>query len=313
MRVTEGSEGSAALAGRYIASRDGLEFHPREPFEAGRAYLVRFDPTRLPAPRSDGVIEATLVRPLGQERPPAVVTSISPTTDVWPANVQRFYVHFSAPMARTEGLPFVRVLDDRGENLEGVFVPSAIDFWNADRTRYTGFLTGGSRATAGGPDRSGRPFDEGREYTLVVDAAWRDADGRPLAESHRKTFRAGPPVNEPLVPANWRIAVPATGTTDSIVVTFPRALDVGLLDRSLAVATAGGSPLEGTVTLAGGDSEWRFAPARAWRRGPYELIVLSTLEDPAGNRIGRAADLATSNPEDEPAPAQALRLPFVVK
>jgi hypothetical protein len=240
------------------------------------------------------------------------VTSISPTSDSWPANVLRFYVHFSAPMARTEGLPLVRVLDDRGEDLEGVVVPSAIDFWNADRTRYTGFLTGGFRAAAA-PDRSGRTFDEGREYTLVVDAAWKDAEGRPLAESHRQTFRAGPPVNEPLVPANWRIAAPATGTTDSLVVTFPRALDVGLLDRSLAVAPAAGSPLEGTVTLAGGDREWRFAPANAWRRGPYELIVLSTLEDPAGNRIGRAANLATGNPEEEPAPAHALRLPFVVK
>jgi hypothetical protein len=204
----------------------------------------------------------------------------------------------------------VRVLDDSGRPVIGAVAQTTIDFWNGTRTRYTGFLNshGGRRADI--RDRGGA-LEPGREYTLEVDAAWRDAQGRPLLQPYRHRFRVGPAVREPLRPSEWTVSVPAAGSLGPLVVRFPRALDLGLLEESLAVARPGESPLGGQATVSPDATEWRFAPAGAWQRGTYELLVLATLEDSAGNRVGQAAGAAT--PDDEPGPVEPFKLPFAVK
>jgi hypothetical protein len=49
----------------------------------------------------------------------------------------------------------------------------------------------------------------------------------------------------------------------------------------------------GKVTLARQETEWRFTPAAPWKPGAYRLQIDSSLEDLAGNRVGRAFDVDT--------------------
>jgi hypothetical protein len=306
---------SVPVAGRYIASREALEFHPRFPFDPGRQYLVRFDPTRLPTARTAAAVEMTVSLPAREPTPPTSVTAVTPSGDVWPSNLLRFYVHFSAPMSRTDGVEFVKLFDDAGREVTGALLPSAIDFWNPERTRYTVFFDPGRVKRGILPNRTlGRALEPGRQYEVVVDAAWRDEQGRALAQAYRRSFRAGPPVEQPLSLKDWRVTPPRAGTTDALVVKFPHALDEGLLHRAVGVArSGGGEPLEGVAAVAGGETEWRFTPARAWRSGAHDLLVLSILEDPSGNRLGRAFEVDPAQVDDEPPPAEQLTLPFVVK
>lgn len=302
------------VVGRYVASREGLEFHPRFPFDHGRAYVVRFDPARLPAPRTAPAVETTVALPRREPTAPATVTAVTPSSDVWPSNLLRFYVHFSAPMSRTQGVEFVRLVDDAGREVTDALLPSAIDFWNAERTRYTVFFDPGRVKRGILPNRKlGRALQPGRQYEIVVDAAWRDGEGRALAKGFRRSFRAGPPVERALALSDWRIAAPGAGTSDALVVTFPHALDEGLLRRAVGVGQVGREPLEGVVAVATGETEWRFSPSRPWRSGPHQLLVLSILEDPSGNRLGRAFEVDPTHVEDEPPPPEQLTLPFVVK
>jgi len=302
------------VAGRYVASREALEFHPRFPFDPGRQYAVRFDPTRLPAPRTTAAIETTVALPDRAPAPPTSVTAVSPSTDVWPANLLRFYIHFSAPMSRTDGVEFVKLFDDTGRPVTGALLPSAIDFWNAERTRYTVFFEPGRVKRGILPNRTlGRALEPGRQYEVVVDAAWRDEQGRALAQTYRRSFRAGPPIERPLSMTDWQVTPARAGTTDPLVVKFPHALDEGLLHRAVGVARSGGDPLEGAVAVANGETEWRFTPARPWRSGPHDLLVLAILEDPSGNRLGRAFEVDPAQVDDEPPPPEELKLPFVVK
>jgi hypothetical protein len=313
MTVSVSGGDGTPLPGRYVTSREMLEFHPRLPLEIGQSYRVRFDPSRLPAPRAGPVVEATLELPPRPVAPPPAVTSISPSGDVLPANVLRLYVEFPVPMARSDGGQFVRLLDDAGHVVEGALAPSAIDFWNRERTRYTVFLDQKGSIAEPGPGRtSSRVLVPGRTYTLVVDPGWRDAQGRQMTEGHRHTFRVGPAIEAPLLLADWKVAAPRARSTAAVVVTFPQALDIGLLHRSLAVARSGEPPLRGTVAIGRGETEWRFTPESPWRRGLYELLVLSTLEDPAGNRLGRSS-IAATPPEDEPPPPEQLSVPFEVR
>jgi hypothetical protein len=255
-------------------------------------------------------VEATVSVQSRPELPRAQVTSISPEDQVWPANLLRFYVHFSVPMSRTDGSTLLRVLDESGRPVAGAVAATTIDFWNDTRTRYTGFMN--SRGTRRDDTGSrGDALEPGREYTLEIDAAWRDAQGRPLLQPFRHRFRVGPAVREALRPPEWTISVPAAGSLGPLVVSFPRALDIGLLEDSLAVARRGESPLDGGVTVSPAGTEWRFAPATSWQRGTYDLLVLASLEDPAGNRVGQAAGAPTA--DDEPGLVEPIRLPFSVR
>lgn len=43
----------------------------------------------------------------------------------------------------------------------------------------------------------------------------------------------------------------------------------------------------GDSTLTQSETVWSFTPEHAWRAGKYRLVVQSTIEDLAGNNIGK--------------------------
>ena len=55
-----------------------------------------------------------------------------------------------------------------------------------------------------------------------------------------------------------------------------------------------------------------FRPAAPWTAGEYQLVALSILEDPAGNRIGRAFEVDMTKVTAAGASPEAYRLPFKV-
>jgi hypothetical protein len=55
---------------------------------------------------------------------------------------------------------------------------------------------------------------------------------------------------------------------------------------------------------------WVFTPTAPWVAGEYNLVALSFLEDPQGNRVGRAFEVFDTG-DNEPAP-DAFRQAFTV-
>ncbi len=189
------------------------------------------------------------------------------------------------------GFDYVMLLDDRGQEVVDAFLPLDADFWNDDRTRYTVFFDPGRVKRGILPNKQmGRALAAGKRYTLLVKREWRDGHGLPLKEEFRHEFRASPPMERPLTMAAWKVAAPAAGTREPVVVTFPDPLDHGLLRRALGVAR-GGAALEGDVAIEGAETRWRFTPRAPWVSGDYDLVALAFLEDLAGNRIGRAFEV----------------------
>lgn len=293
--VQTGSDVLPGVAGRYALEGRRVIFTPLYPFEPGRSYEVRFDRTGL----SNGApVEKVISIPGPPWSPPVRVTEIFPTLDEVPENLLRLYIHFSGRMGRDGGMPHVKILDADGREVVDPFLPVEGEFWDQGHTRYTLFFDPGRVKTGILPnDRMGRPLRRGRRYTLVVSRAWKDAAGKPLVEEFRRTFAVGPAIAKPIVPAAWTIAAPRAGSRDHLRVTFPWRLDRALLERALGVEQDG-RPLEGTGIAMEGEREWRFVPAQPWAAGAHQLVVLSILEDPSGNRIGRAfeAEGATRGP-----------------
>lgn len=212
--------------------------------------------------------------------PDTSIEHVYPSGPVLPANVTRMYLEFSAPMDPAGALDHVRLIDARAGDHEG---PGPIDagLWDPERRRLTLVLRR--------PDNSENPGETvlrpGRSYRLVVDPAWRDARGRPLASAFERSFRVRARVDQPLDPSKWRVAAPQAGSRDPLVVLLPRPLDYGLLRRAVGVRDPHGVALNGVVTIDRGERRWQFTPTRPWQPGTYTVVADHALEDPAGNRI----------------------------
>jgi hypothetical protein len=85
------------------------------------------------------------------------------------------------------------------------------------------------------------------------------------------------------------------------VLRFDEPMDRALAQRLIRVVAGPGdagkggeSPapaIDGEVSLGSAEREWRFVPAQPWRRGPHHLAITATIEDLAGNNIGKLFDV----------------------
>jgi hypothetical protein len=125
-------------------------------------------------------------------------------------------------------------------------------------------------------------------------------------------FHVAAPVQKPLDPESWRIAPPAAGSRNALVVNFPKPLDRGLLMRALGV-TRGDTALAGEVSVEEAETRWVFTPHESWRAGQHQLLALDILEDPAGNQIGRAFEVDNFETVDKSPNPQRILIPFAVR
>ena len=315
LRVTvSDAEASGAVAGRYGVTATAVEYRPRFPFDPGRAYTARFDQTRLPTPRAGTPVTARLRLAPAAPSDPATVTMIFPSGAVWPENMLRFYIHFSAPMSRGSGTKFVHLVDHEGKEVPDAILAAYGDLWNDATTRLTVFFDPGRVKRGVGPNvRMGRAIVEGRRYAITVDAAWKDAQGQALAAPFKREFTAGPALYQALSATDWKISAPRAGTRELVTIAFPAPLDRALLERTISLQTAAGGAIPGRVQVGESEASWMFIPAEAWKAGDYRLVVQTVLEDPAGNKIGRAFEVMTGDPASHPPDQDVVTVPFTVR
>ena len=309
--ATDGRPIDVAVAGRYAVAGGVVRFTPLFPLDAGRSYDVAFTPSaagsalaRIPD------VSRRVQMPAAAVTAPTTVAAIYPSGPDVPSNLLRMYLEFSGPMGIRTGQDYIKILDAAGAEMPGALLPLDTDLWNGDHTRFT-FLFDPGRVKRGIlPNRAmGRPLQPGVRFTIVVRREWPDAHGVPLASEFRKEFRVGPPIETALTTTTWRVAAPAAGSREPLRLTFPSPLDHGLLQRALSVVR-GDTAIPGAVSVANGETEWRFVPRDTWSAGDFAVSVLRVLEDPAGNRIGHAFE--TLSPDDD-TQAPPTRLPFTIR
>ncbi len=276
------------LLGTYRIHNDRLQFTPRFPFEPGLPYHASLDPARLPIPTNDPPRTQRVALPPPPPRPQAFVERIYPTRNQLPENQLKFYIHFSAPMAQGRVYRYIQLLDAKGKAIAWPFLELDEELWNPDGTRFTLFIDPG-RIKRGLKPREdlGPALEEGKKYTLVIDARWNDAEGRPLRETYRKTFTVVAPDEACPSLEKWQITAPPGGTRRALEVTFPEPLDSALLQRLVWVVDPRGEKVPGTIALEREETVWRFTPEKAWTAGEYRLLVDTRLEDLAGNSLAK--------------------------
>lgn len=290
-----------ATAGRLVVDGDDVCFVPRFPFLDGTEYEVEVDGSVI------GRASSTARPP---EPPTTEVVAIRPTAGAVPRNLLRGYVEFSAPM-REAGRAHVRLVDDEGAPLVGALLPTAYELWDPDRRRLTVLLDPARIKRGLVPHRAiGYPLREGTTVSLVVDAEFPDASGRPLRAGATRTWTVIGDERRRVVPSSWVVRPGAVGTRDPLQVTFERPLDHALAARCLRVADPAGVVV-GSGEVGHEARSWTFVPVAPWRAAPHRLAVDPVLEDVAGNSVQRVFDRDLSTAEDTPRNGGPVEVPFM--
>ncbi len=305
-----------AMLGAYRIDGGVLRFEPQFPLEPGVRYRAAFDPNRLPSATRAGpmLLTAVFQLPTRVSKPSTVVAQIYPTAGLLPENLLKFYLHFSAAMSRGHIYDFIHLRDEQGKDVELPFLEIDEELWDPAMTRLTLFIDPGRIKRGVRPlEEVGPALQEGKRYRLVIDRAWKDGSGNPLKESFQKSFKVGPPDRQPPDPGHWKIRAPKSGTRDAITVTFPKPLDHALAQRLIQVTTESGELVQGQTALHDEERQWTLVPLAPWHRGPHRLIIATTIEDLAGNNVGKPfeVDLFDEIPGHLTSPS--VKLPFEIR
>lgn len=281
-----------AMIGTYRVEGNSLRFEPQYPLVPGLSYQAIFRPAELPVNSDRRELTAVIRVPDRTLTPTTVVSQIYPTAEVLPENLLKFYIHFSGPMSRGHIYDYIRLVEEGGKQVELPFLEIDEELWDDSMMRLTIFIDPGRIKRGVLPlEAVGPALEQGKRYSLVIDSAWKDGAGRPLKESFQKQFLVGAADREPPDPAQWNVQLPASGTQNPLVVLFPEPMDNAVTQRVIHITDASGKTVAGRIDLTDHERRWSFQPVGPWTRGPHRLVVQTTIEDLAGNNIGKKFDV----------------------
>jgi hypothetical protein len=307
-------------SGAYSVETETLRFTPQFPMQPAVKYLAIFQPDQLPGaiPSADQAeanrLSSSFELPAADAAASTTVTHVYPSADLLPENLLKFYLHFSAPMSRGNIYEHIRLLDSTGKPVELPFLEIDEELWDPSMTRLTLFIDPGRIKRGVKPlEEIGPALEEGKSYRLVINSAWKDGAGNSLKEAYDKSFRVGPPDRETPNPEGWRLEPPRAESLAPMAVIFPESMDSAVTRRVIQVLDESGSLITGTVSLEDEERRWLFTPEKPWRRGAYRLGIQTTIEDLAGNNIGKPFDVDTLQGGQQRTAAGIVRLNFKIE
>lgn len=304
------------MLGAYRVESGVLRFEPQFLLEPGVAYRAIFRPDQLPGKGGKGSAPITSVfkLPPRNSTPTTVVSHIYPSADALPENLLKFYIHFSAPMSRGRIYDHIHLRDSDGKEVELPFLEIDEELWDPTMTRLTLIIDPGRIKRGVLPlEEVGPALEAGKKLTLVIGREWRDGTGNPLKEDFRKVFKVGPPDRDPPDPAHWKIQSPKAGTREPLAVAFPEPMDHALAQRVISVTGESGELIEGKVELEDQERRWTFVPDNPWLRRVYNLVIQTTIEDLAGNNIGKPFEVDLFEGVQRRLATSTVKLPFEVR
>ncbi len=296
------------MVGTWSVAAGRLRFVPRFPLVRGVRYRAEYRPGGEPA------TVAYFSLPADTTAPSTTVARIFPTAAVLPENQLKFYVQFSAPMSRGATYGQVQLREEGGRVVDLPFLELDEELWDPSMTRLTLLIDPGRIKRGVKPlEDVGPVFEAGRRYVLAVGAGCRDAAGRQLRAGYEQRFAVGAADRTPPDPARWTLTAPQVGTRAPLTVAFDEAMDQALALRLITVTDEAGRPVGGEPALADGERRWTFLPAEPWRAGAHRMVVGTTIEDLAGNNIGKTFDVDVNAGAPRRIERATVEVAFVVR
>ena len=284
------------MLGSHTLEGDTLRFTPAFPLQRGVHYLAVFK-----EPSAKRALNSWFQLPKRALQASTVVSKVYPSASVLPENLLKFYVYFSAPMSRGQIYSHIHLLDEKGDEVQLPFLELDEELWDPSMTRLTLFIDPGRIKREVRPlEEIGPSLTSGKRYTLRIDPSWLDAQGARLKAEFKKSFQVGPPDREPPDPKKWKVQAPqamqgrlggslapAGNGREPLKITFGESMDHALAQRLIHLTGPDRQTLKGQCAVEDEERRWVFTPAEAWKPGEYRIHVQTTIEDLAGNNIGK--------------------------
>jgi hypothetical protein len=286
------------ILGTCILNGGVAEYRPR--FALGRGNWYTAFVVESTAPGEPYLAaRKTYEVPVEGPREPTSVGYVSPPLDLYPANLLKFRISFNRPMREgREVFSRIHLLDAAGREIPHPW--RDLELWAVEGCMLHLYIHPGRiKQGVNLREELGPVLEPRKKYTLVVDAAMRDANGFPLKEEFRHEFFTENELRKKIDPAAWKFelehlerSIPKAGTDDPLVVEFDRLLDLHKVDDVFTIYDPKGKKVEGSFETNGGMRYVLFNASEPWKweAGKYRLVVNPRLTDFAGNTPLRVFD-----------------------
>ena len=282
--VKETREAEQPVIGTCKLGERCVLFQPRFPLQAGVLYVAEFRSRS----QSAAVTLQELSLPELKRVRTAEVALLTPSAQILPQNLLKFYVHFTAPMSQGVAYDFIELSTVDGQVLEHPFLEISEELWDPSGRRLTLLLDPGRVKRGLVPrEEDGPIFMAGYDYRLTIKADWPDAQGIPLTKGFVKEFRIAAEDFRQPDPANWVIQPARARTREPLTFVFPEPLDRATVASGISFRNARGHVIPGEFTFSAHETRAHFTPTKAWRAELVDVVISPIIEDLAGNSIER--------------------------
>ncbi len=298
-----------------VALNDGqLIFTPRFALNPGVKYKVRFGVNQISQFSSRKPIFREFTIEKDRLAESAKLVNVYPTAARLPQNILKMYLYFSRPMSRGEAYEHIRFYDGQGKQILDPFIRLDQELWSTDGKRFTLLFDPGRIKRELKPNRElGPPFQPGREYKMVVDANWTDAQGNRLRQSFKKKFFVTEADRKQPDHRRWKIKLPRPESRDRLRLIFDESLDRAMLDHAVTVVDANDTSIDlRQIEIGERELVWSILPANPWKTGTYIIKISPKLEDLAGNSLEKPFEREMKNPQS-PASTEKYQMKFEIR
>jgi len=286
-------KGQPAILGSYGLLPNGIIFNPRFPPVPGLSYTICVDKSILSTNKREKYNSVNIIEKVitiyETDYKVTELRAIYPALDSLPANLLRFYLHFTAPMSFENPYSHIKLFGQDGNEISDPFVEVKEGLWDQERKRLTLFIHPGRIKRGVSPNiKQGPVLENGKNYTLSISSGWKDAQNKPLNEDYKKDFYVFPAIRKQLDFSKLRLSNVRSNSRDTLLLDFNRILDHALVLRMFSLWDMSNNPVKGIYTYL--NKTLQFIPINNWTRGYYILIINTKLEDLAGNTVNYIFD-----------------------
>ena len=294
------------VMGKWIFENNDVYFIPRFPFKPNKEYVVELNLEKKYVYR--------VLIPEINFRQPTYVEKIFPSTNIWPANQLKIYIHFSSPMGLGDIYEHIKLFDRKGNEVEKPFLEINPPLWDKTQQRLTLWFDPGRIKRHLSPNENlGPPLEENDQYTVFISKNAQDASGRQLLGNFEEFFYTGSNDRKKPDPAEWTFSFPIEKDKKEVVIKFPESMDRGMLESGIGIIDETGVLVNGKIEISDSEKNWIFYPEKKWQSGKYKIMISNKIEDLAGNNLKRLFDQNVEDKENKKKEIPDLEIPFSIK
>jgi len=193
-------------------------------------------------------------------------------------------------MKAVDNLENIKLLNDRGEEVEGAIFNNVYELWDQEQKQLTLILDPARVKTGLAANESlGRALQPGGHFQLVIENA-EDIHGNRLKEPYVKDFYVLKEDKEMPDTENWQIDSPKFKSREPLIIHFPQIMDRMSLLTKMRILDSNNEMVKGTVEVVNQETGWRFYPEEKWTAPTYTLQINSRFADPCGNNLNGLFD-----------------------